>query len=107
MQSRDGSREGPAMNGRLFFALLLSSVLARLILPFAGYNPDMDEWRAEADAFLQGKNVYAVTLCNRGPIWYMILGLIRAVAGLFSSGTFAFEWGVSAFCTLVDCALGY
>lgn len=91
-----------------FFALvvLLMGMGLRLILPFRGFNYDIESWKIAADIMAHGGNVYGETgRYNYGPIWFHILHLLDSIPGTGFGEFFAFRYKVAAFLNCVDIAI--
>jgi len=90
----------------LVIVVLLVGLLLRLVLPFRGFNYDIESWKIAADIMAHGGNVYAETgRYNYGPIWFHILHLLDAIPGTGFGQFFAFRYKVAAFLTCVDVAI--
>lgn len=90
----------------LAIAVLLAGLVLRLVLPFRGFNYDIESWKIAADIMAHGGNVYGETgRYNYGPIWFHILHLIDVIPGTGAGQFFAFRYKVAAFLTCVDVAI--
>ena len=90
----------------LVIVVLLVGLLLRLVLPFRGFNYDIESWKIAADIMAHGGNVYAETgRYNYGPIWFHILHLLDVIPGTGFGQFFAFRYKVAAFLTCVDVAI--
>ena len=90
----------------LVIVVLLVGLLLRLVLPFRGFNYDIESWKIAADIMAHGGNVYAETgRYNYGPIWFHILHLLDAIPGTGFGQFFAFRYKVAVFLTCVDVAI--
>ncbi len=91
----------------LVTALLCLGVLARFLAMKRGHNFDFDSWNIVGDIAKNGGNVYAETVrYNYGPVWYLLLGLFKGVAGLFSHPGL-FRYSMVGFLTLVDLGIWF
>ena len=67
---------------RLFWSLVGISTLLKFAASTGGWNYDFDSYRIVADIATAGGNVYAETdRYNYGPIWFIVLGCLRALLG--------------------------
>ena len=90
----------------LAIAVLVVGLLLRLVLPFRGFNYDIESWKIAADIMAHGGNVYGETgRYNYGPIWFHILHLLDVMPGTGFGQFFAFRYKVAAFLTCVDVAI--
>ena len=90
----------------LAIVVLLVGLLLRLVLPFRGFNYDIESWKIAADIMAHGGNVYGETgRYNYGPIWFHILHGLDVIPGTGFGEFFAFRYKVAAFLTCVDVAI--
>lgn len=90
----------------LAILVLVIGVVLRLVLPFRGFNYDIESWKIAADIMAHGGNVYGETgRYNYGPIWFHILHLLDVIPGTGFGQFFAFRYKVAAFLTCVDVAI--
>ena len=90
----------------LAMVVLLVGLLLRLVLPFRGFNYDIESWKIAADIMAHGGNVYGETgRYNYGPIWFHILHGLDVIPGTGFGEFFAFRYKVAAFLTCVDVAI--
>ena len=86
--------------------VLLLGITLRMLLPFRGYNYDIESWKIAADIMAHGGNVYGETgRYNYGPIWFYILHGLNQYIGSGFGELIAFRWKVAAFLTGVDVAI--
>ena len=94
------------MRGPILTALVLIGVAARLALPPLGYNFDFTSYQIVSQIVADGGNVYAeTTRYNYGPLWFLTLGLIRAIASLAPYPETGFRYGIVLVLTIADLAI--
>jgi len=59
---------------------LLSGVLARLWAQTGYRNPDFHAYLVVSQVVLDGENPYETGRYNYGPVWFLVMGMIRSVA---------------------------
>ncbi len=88
----------------LFWLCLCLGVSLRLWLSTIDHNFDVESYWIVAQLVDEGRSVYAETYrYNYGPIWFLLLKLLRDVTRLTSvDSIFHFHVAIAAFLTLVD-----
>jgi hypothetical protein len=90
-------------SGRLFLAVLMAGLAARLLAATCGHNYDMDSWQLVAKIADRGENVYAATdRYNFAPGWFHILHGLNALAGHNAT---VFRYVVAGFLSLADAGI--
>jgi hypothetical protein len=87
----------------VFVASLFAGVALRIWASTLGYNDDFKAWSLVASVMAAGKNVYASTLWNYGPIWPEILQLIKWADSTLRVN--AFHTSIAGFLTLADAGI--
>ena len=91
-----------APSGWLFFAVLsIVSTALKFRASMAGWYYDFESYEIVADIVNAGGNVYAETSrYNYGPIWFLLLGSLKALLGR------GFRHGIIALLSLSDIGIG-
>jgi hypothetical protein len=80
--------------------VILLGLAARLAAATLGHNYDLDSWGIVAEVMRHGGNVYAeTTRYNYGPVWFLILRGLDALAG---SRPALFHFLIAGFLSLAD-----
>ncbi len=87
-----------------FWLSLLVGISLRLWVSTIGNNFDLESYWLVSEAVVKGRSVYAeTTRYNYGPIWYLLLGNFRQIAGAFYiDNIYYFHILIAAFLTIVD-----
>ena len=87
----------------VFLASLFAGATLRIWASTLGYNDDFLFWCRAASVIAAGKNVYASTSWNYGPIWPEILGLIKWADSTLRVN--AFHTSIAGFLMLADAGI--
>ena len=86
-----------------FLGILVAGLVLRLLMPFRGYNFDIESYRIVAEIVANGGNVYAETdRYNYGPIWFFILRALDVLSDAGRSELLSLRWKVAVFLTIID-----
>jgi hypothetical protein len=99
--------EAVSRNGRLLIAgAFVLGVVARFVMSGFGYNHDLISYGIVSDILSTGGNVYAETeRYNYGPVWFLIIDLVRILSDLTADPGRYFRIGIVLVLTLADLAI--
>ena len=103
MEAREPSFQWRDINWRAAVLVLASGVVLRVLSRGAGHGTDVLAWQHAAELMADGGVVYAETSrYNYGPIWFLILDLLRQLTEWMPWPWVAFRLSITSLLILVD-----